>query len=215
MDWSISLSIVGIIVSILIGLFTFYVADKRSRRRRWYQAKETILMELSKSLSEGNVPNLEIMSATIRSVLRDSNVGEFDLITIDEILDDLIRQITSDPFLDSERRKQLQGQLLSVKTEEVTMMPREKDSVKREAWIRSMAPTLATILYGVFVTLILAIIFANVETLLRFIRVNLEKAIDLGAPISAATITGIVTILISIYSFFRSKSSKIARFEEE
>ena len=110
------LSVFGIVVSVLIGLTTFYIADRRSRRNRWQQARETILKELSKTLGEENIPNFEIISATIRSVLRGYNPGSLDKVTVAEVTDDLLRQITSDPFLDLERRNKLQTQVLDVKT---------------------------------------------------------------------------------------------------
>lgn len=116
MDISILLGISGIIISILFGLITFWIADKRSRQKLWHQAKETVLRELSKSLSENNIPDSEIISATIRSVLRECNSEELEAVTVDEILDELIRRITSDPFLDSNRRKKLQDEILAIKS---------------------------------------------------------------------------------------------------
>ena len=69
MDLTIVLSFAGIIVSILVGFGTFYLADKRARRNRWQNAKDMVLQDLSKSLGEGNVPDAAIIQATIRSVL--------------------------------------------------------------------------------------------------------------------------------------------------
>jgi uncharacterized membrane protein len=199
MDWSISLSIVGIFVSILIGLTTFYITDKRSRQRRWYQIKETILMELSKSLSEGNVPKLEIISATIRSILRDSNIGELNSIAIDEILDDLIRKITSDPFLDPERRKKLQDQLLTVKSEQIGEGHEENGTRTKEVQIMSISSSMGSILLGIITSIIAAFFLSYGELFLDLLRSNYQKVGNLVTPIflaAAITTFGIISIIV-------------------
>src|SRR3989304_9654238 len=119
MESSVLLGIAGIIVSVGVGFGTFYLADKRAKRSRWENAKETVLRDLSKSLGEGNVPDASVIKATIRSVLRSHNATDLSVITLDEISDDLLRQITADPFLDADRRKKLQSDVLELKEAQV------------------------------------------------------------------------------------------------
>lgn len=208
MDWSILLSIAGIIVSILIGIVTFYIADRRSRRRRWYQAKETILMELSKSLGEDNIPSLEIITAVIRSVLRDLNAEASDTVVIDEIIDDIIRQITSDPFLNSERRKQLQDQMLVVKNEQAIEGIHEQEiTVKGEARLEPMKSALLSILFGALAAMFASLIIENSEILLGLLRGSLERAINLNLSILAAAITAFVSFFITIFTFIKARKS--------
>lgn len=116
MDWSLILGILGIVVSILVGWLTYRLADRRAQSQRYVTAKATVLQELSKSLGEDSVPTPDILEATIRSVLREVGDPRVE-IALDELLDDLVRQVTSDPFLDGERRRKLQGDIQKVRAE--------------------------------------------------------------------------------------------------
>src|SRR3954447_920964 len=116
MDWSLVLGIIGIVVSIVVGCLTYLLADRRAHSQRYFTAKSTVLRELSKSLGEDSIPTPGILEATIRSVLQE--VGDPRVqINVSEVLDDLMRQVTSDPFLDSERRRKLQIDIETVRTE--------------------------------------------------------------------------------------------------
>jgi len=116
MDWSLLLGFLGILVSIVVGWLTYRLADRRARNQRYFTAKSTVLQELSKSLGEDSVPTPNILEATIRSVLLE--VGDPSVqINVGEVLDDLTRQVTSDPFLGSERRRKLQTDIETVRSE--------------------------------------------------------------------------------------------------
>lgn len=134
MDWSVALGVGGIFVSVAVGWFTYYLADKKQRRNRYLAAKNAVAAALSRSLSESNVPSYELIAATIRSVLRDENTSNVDSVTVQEITDDLIRQVSSDPFLAADRRRELQQTLLSVSakqtvtpTSELAVTHRDED----------------------------------------------------------------------------------------
>lgn len=124
MDWSVALGIVGIMVSVAVGWLTYKLADRRSRNQRYLSAKATVLQELANSLGEDAVPNRVIIESTIRSVLRESGDPRIK-VEVEEILDDLTRQVTSDPFLDAERRKKLQQEISAVRKKPVSESPGE------------------------------------------------------------------------------------------
>jgi len=131
MDWSLLLGILGIVVSIVVGWLTYGLADRRARSQRYFTAKSTVLQELSKSLGEDSVPPPNILEATIRSVLRE--VGDPRVqINVSEVLDDLMRQVTSDPFLDSERRRKLQTDIETVRTE-LVKRPLQEEQPEEDA----------------------------------------------------------------------------------
>lgn len=168
-------------------------------------------MELSKSLGEDTVPNLEIISATTRSVLRDYDAKALDAIPFDEIIDDLIRQITSDPFLGSERRRQLQDQMLGVKNGQ----PRIKKMgdawrearAERGAMLGSAKSVLGSILVGAVASMVTMIIFRNLETISEFLRRSLEggRIIELILPFLVSTITTFLSIFFLVYSLYKRK----------
>ena len=113
-DWSIVLGVVGIVVSIGVGLGTFWVADRRTQRNRLLAARGLIVQVLSRSLGEGAVPGHGVIRAVIRSVIREQGMVYNEQITVAEVVDDLLRQVTSAPFLEAERRQSLQDELLQV-----------------------------------------------------------------------------------------------------
>ena len=193
------LSVFGIVVSVLIGLTTFYIADRRSRRNRWQQARETILKELSKTLGEEDIPNFEIISATIRSVLRGYNPGSLDKVTVAEVTDDLLRQITSDPFLDSERRNKLQTQVLDVKTAGL----QAEEAMPEEEAIVSVAGSKVEAIDKNFIHSLIAAITSSIIVAISFVSLEwlfdlYKSAVDIinwSLPILAAIITVIGIIL--------------------
>jgi hypothetical protein len=128
MDWSIILGVLGIVVSVVVGWFTYRLADRRARNQKFETAKTTVLQELSKSLGEDAVPTPDVLEATIRSVLRETGDPKIEM-NVDVVLDDLVRQVTSDPFLDSQRRRKLQADIQKVRTDaaaELKKRPREE-----------------------------------------------------------------------------------------
>lgn len=113
------LAVVGIVVS--VGLWR--ISEWRTARRRWQGAKELILRDLSRALGEGSAPDLEVVLATIRSVLRAANAPTLTVITIQEISDDLIRQVAADPFLERARKDELERGLLKLVNDSAGRVP--------------------------------------------------------------------------------------------
>ena len=134
MELSLVLGGLGILVSIAVGFGTYYLAERRGRRNRWQASKDTVLRDLSKSLGEGSVPQPAVILATIRSVLRSQNAPDLAVVTLEEVKDDLLRQITADPFLEAERRTQLQTQVLELKAPETPSGP-PGPRAAAEAWL--------------------------------------------------------------------------------
>jgi len=211
MDVNILLAVAGIIVSIGVGFGTFYLADKRARRNRWESAKETVLRDLSKSLGEGNVPDASVIKATIRSVLRSHNASDLSVVTLDEISDDLLRQITTDPFLDAERRKKLQNDVLHLKEAqarmEAEMSPEEKAKAEEKIEITEKVTwsTVTSLIAGIATSIAAAASLTSVKSLVEFF-----KQVDTAewSKIGVALIAAVLTVLVSIISLFVSKRGK-------
>lgn len=119
MDLSIWLGVLGIAVSIAVGWLTYWLASKRTTNQGYLNAKATVLQELSNPLGEDAVPTAEVIEATIRSVLRETGDRRVS-VSIDDVLDDLVRRVTSDPFLDGERRRTLQAEIQNVRQQAAT-----------------------------------------------------------------------------------------------
>ena len=166
MDWSLILGILGIVVSILVGWLTYGLADRRARSNRHIAAKNTVLQELSKSLGEASVPTPDILEATIRSVLREVGDPKVQM-DVDEVLDDLVRQVTSDPFLDSERRRKLQEDIRGVRAE---TSAKQLSTPREELDVVNLSHLQSTLLSS------LAAITAAFGTFLLFASLVVERA---------------------------------------
>lgn len=211
MDINILLAVAGIIVSIAVGFGTFYLADKRARRNRWENAKETVLRDLSKSLGEGNVPDASVIKATIRSVLRSYSANDLSVVTLEEVADDLLRQITADPFLEAERRKKLQNDVLQLKKAqariEAEMSPEEKavEERKIETTEKLTWSTVVSLGVGIASSILAVASLMSVRGFVDFIKkINTTEFSAIGAAIVVA----VLTALVSIISLFISKRRK-------
>lgn len=211
MDFSILLSIAGIVVSIGVGFGTFYLANKRAERNRWGNAKETVLRDLSKSLGEGNIPDASVIKATIRSVLRTQNTTDLSVVTLDEISDDLLRQITADPFLDAERRKQLQSDLLKLKENqakieaEMSAEQKEAEVEKIETGERLTWSTIASLSAGIITSIVAAATVTSLKPLITLIKQ--VDAIEF-TKVGMALIAAILTVFVSLISLWFSRHDK-------
>jgi hypothetical protein len=116
MDLSIWLGVLGIVVSVIFGMISYRVTDQRTTNQKHRTAKAALLQELSKSLGEDAIPSPKIIQATLNSILRETGAAEIR-IDVDEVLDDLMRQVTADPFLDGERRRKLQCDIERVRSD--------------------------------------------------------------------------------------------------
>jgi uncharacterized membrane protein YdbT with pleckstrin-like domain len=134
------------------------------------------------------------------------------VVTFDEIIDDLIRQITADPFLESDRRKQLQRDVLDLKEANIkleqTMSSEEKkaEAVTIETRDKIFAwSTITSLLLGIIGSVVAATGLASMKPLLELIK-NTVSSGDL--KIGAAILAAIVTVIISIISILFSRHDK-------
>ena len=212
MNIGILLGLVGILVSIGVGFGTFYLADKRARINRWQNAKDMVLRDLSKSLGEGNVPDASVIKATIRSVLRSHNAIDLSVVTLDEIADDLLRQITADPFLEPERRKQLQSDVLELRESQIQIEKamsaegKEAEAKQIETGDRLLTwSTLSSLFAGIAASAIAAGSLTSIKPLLE--RIKQSDPTDLSI-ISVTVIAVAVTVLISVLSIIITSHEK-------
>ena len=192
-DMSILIGVISIAVSIAVGFGTYYLTQRRARANRWQTAKETVLRDLSKCLGEGNVPEPRVITATIRSVLRTHNTTDLEAVTLDEVADDLLRQITSDPFLEADRRTSLQTKVLELKAahlkEAETRPAAEAASAGPELTLTWS--TLGSLLAGMFTSLLVAGVITSLPKMIGVLR-------DLITDQRLTVIAAIVGTLLAI-----------------
>jgi sensor histidine kinase regulating citrate/malate metabolism len=123
-----------------------------------------------------------------------------DKVTVAEVTDDLLRQITSDPFLDLERRNKLQTQVLDVKTAGL----QAEEAMSEEEAIVSVAGSKVVEAIDKFSILsLIAAITTSIITAIGFVSLGwlidlYKSAVDIinwSLPILVAIITVIGIIL--------------------
>ena len=114
MGRDIALTFVSILAGIATSFAFFVLSTRKARRAGWRLAKSRITADLAQSLGQDRVPPPEAIVATIRSILREHDVTELQGVTYGEVMEELLRQVTADPFLDSERRTALQLSLINL-----------------------------------------------------------------------------------------------------
>ena len=222
MDTGIVFNMLSIFISVILGLTTFFVADRRSRKNKYLNAKSKILNNLSKSLGEDNIPQFEIISSVIRSVLREENENNLDAITVNEVLDDLLRQILSDPFLDSNRRKELQNQIIvllqqPVQKSELKMIDQNipdvskmselsHNKVSAYSTITSFWKSFMSIGIGIIASIVAVLTFESLSSISFFnIDTYLSNNLDISTALIASIITAILSIIILILKYYDKK----------
>jgi len=215
MELSLVLGGFGILVSIAVGFGTYYLAERRGRRNRWQASKDTVLRDLSKSLGEGSVPQPAVILATIRSVLRSQNAPDLAVVTLEEVKDDLLRQITADPFLEAERRTQLQTQVLELKAPETPSGP-PGPRAAAEAWLERETLwtqfSFAALLAGVLASLVAGVAFTGVPEIIKAIE-RLRTAASqttrdpflILVPIIAAFLTVVASLVPTLARAIRDR----------
>lgn len=114
MSTDIVLTVIGILAGVATSFVFFLLSTRKARRVAWRLAKSRITSDLAQSLGQDRVPPREAIVATIGSILREHDVGELQDVAYGEVIEELLRQVTADPFLDRERRLTLQSSLIAL-----------------------------------------------------------------------------------------------------
>jgi len=73
-------------------------------------AKGLIVRDLTSALAERSMLTSEMINSTIKGILSELNYPK-NLVLAHEIMDELIRSIITNPFLQTERRRQIEAEL--------------------------------------------------------------------------------------------------------
>lgn len=107
--------LIGVIVTFLVARYSNKGLQRWVGGSQYSHAKAEIIQSLSISLGEGTPLSKPVLLAAIRSVLREKQLpisDELDALKVREILDELLYRVTANPFLESNRRANLQKDLL-------------------------------------------------------------------------------------------------------
>ena len=110
----------GIISGILVFFFFFWIAKKKGREDYYKQvmmANQSVITALKPYIAERGLPELEIFSSLIASTARMYSVEEKDMFTISVFCEELIREIISDIYVSTDKKKEYTDSLIVYKKE--------------------------------------------------------------------------------------------------
>ena len=110
----------GIISGILVFFLTNWIAKKKGREDYYKQvmmANQSVITALKPYIAERGLPELEIFSSLIASTARMYSVEEKDMFTISVFCEELIREIISDIYVSTDKKKEYTDSLIVYKKE--------------------------------------------------------------------------------------------------
>jgi hypothetical protein len=153
-------------IAYLLGL----IASETRRELRLIRRTRS---DLATSLGEGRAPSLAVLDATFRSALREHDVSSANSDSLEEITDDLIRQITADRYLDADRREELQTQVVSLAREVNRRHAAELVAHLTSETLRSVRSTaVGTFVGGVVASVIVAVALGVLDALTSLYRIT-------------------------------------------
>jgi hypothetical protein len=162
LNWLNNAWVIGIGTSILSGLFVTWVArlflskkEDREYRQRIASANRDVIYAVRPGISEGTVPEVEILFALIEATARRHGVFSSDLYTPAQISEELIKEIMDTSFLSSSKKAEYCSQLRPLRTtppetvaSEIKLLnlkARRQETIQMMSIIFGLTATLATI----------------------------------------------------------------------
>lgn len=114
--------VVGISTGIISGLLVFYLTNwimKKKGKEEYFKqvglANQDVIVALKPYIAERGLPEMEIFQSLILSTARNYSVEVHDMYTISIFCEELIREIISDIYVSSEKKKEYTDSLITYK----------------------------------------------------------------------------------------------------
>jgi hypothetical protein len=129
--------VVGIVGGILSGLSVAWITriifskkDNKEYLRKVLQANKDVIFSVRATISDGDIPSREIISALISSNSIKYGIEVTNMFTIEQICDDLIKEVMDSSFISSKIKNEYCEKLITLKNQKVTDLkgiPEEDD----------------------------------------------------------------------------------------
>ena len=113
--------VISIVSGVGSGIFTVWVTmvvltrrDRREHRQKVRVANQQVIYALRPGIRENTPPTTEVVEALIRATARQHGIGFGDLYEVDEVREELIREIMDSSFISSEAKRGYCDQLISL-----------------------------------------------------------------------------------------------------
>lgn len=114
--------VVGISTGIISGLLVFYLTNwimKKKGKEEYFKqvglANQDVIVALKPYIAERGLPEMEIFQSLILSTARNYSVEVHDMYIISIFCEELIREIISDVYVSSEKKKEYTDSLITYK----------------------------------------------------------------------------------------------------
>ncbi|MBZ2174464.1 hypothetical protein K8M07_04315 [Schnuerera sp. xch1] len=219
--------VVGIIGGILSGFFVTWITriifskrDNKEYFQKVLQANKEIIYSIRPTISEGDIPKREIINALISSNSLKYGIEVKDMFTLEQICDELIKEVMDSSFISSETKNEYCERLLSLrnqKAEDERKLTIEyisnKENVKSVLEYRQKLTANMTMTLGIMVTLMsfIVTIILSLENQAIFIDLNNELFYLIPMVVSFATILIVLMVMTytRIFKIIKDKREKI------
>lgn len=164
-EWINNAWFVGIVGGILSGLIVAYISrllfsrkDSREYLQKVSSVNREIIYSLRPGISEGNIPNKDIIEALIMATCRKYGVNQEDVLNTTGIAEELIKEVMDSSFIASATKIDYCQKLMTLKeSQPITVVETEsKVTTVDSGEIRKKLLTQSSMILGVIVALMTA-----------------------------------------------------------
>lgn len=198
------------VTSIITGLLVFFVTEliKRLKEKKSYflkvaHANKEVFNTLKYSIPEENLPTIQVLRSIHKATAKRYNVKIEDVDSLQEILDDLIKEIMDSNFLSHDNKLRYCQRLLGLQNDFATINEEESSVVKyyqmksaEQKRALSFAMSFAFGLVTTLMTFILTLI--KEDGIIRaFSQINTQEVLIVLATLMGGSV-GLIIILLKI-----------------
>lgn len=132
--WFVGIS-TGIISGLLVYLLTNFIIKKKGKKEYFKQvnvANQSIIDNLKPYVSEQGLPNILIFNSLVVSTARKYSVKVEDMYSVKDFCEELIREIISDVYVSSDKKRQYSDSLVSYMSSIEDMRKESNNSLVEE-----------------------------------------------------------------------------------
>ncbi|MGX5475892.1 hypothetical protein [Bacillus toyonensis] len=188
----------GIVSGVIVFFITTAISNKISKKDYYNSVKEVnfkVSKMLIMSISEGKIPNPQVVSALLSSLAKRNNILLKDINTVEETYNDLVTELFETNFIPVEKKQILANELIDTKEtlKQTIILNENKDINEDEKYLRYRS-TRFKYLYALGITI----------TAYTFLFLTLLDTKKFGLPISVADDSQILAITLGTFTIVLS-----------
>ena len=213
---------VGIVGGVLSGVAATWLSrllfskrDNREYAQKVAAVNREVIYSVRPGISEGNIPGVEVLNALVASTCRKYAVAVNDAFTVDQISEELVKEVMDSSFISSATKQDYCARLLAMQTP-LPPAPEERVAVFKKASVESIENLRSKML-----TQMSAITGVMVATLTLFLTVFKDrfdsplsgpiKELSLPLLVLAASAVAMMAVLLATMVMREARISALKR----